>query len=97
MDSIPPPSVQQTNKLYMNELTTNINIKDNIVNKNEIHIVYRTMNKLESEGMQKLGELKATNNVSTATLMTIMEEGEKEFKEKMGRNMTYAEMREIYG
>lgn len=30
-------------------------------------------------------------------LINIMKEGEKEFVEKTGRNMTYSEMREMYG
>ena len=30
-------------------------------------------------------------------LQSLLSEGAKEFKEKMGRNMTYSEMREMYG
>lgn len=30
-------------------------------------------------------------------LQSILSNGAKEFKEKMGRNMTYSEMREMYG
>lgn len=30
-------------------------------------------------------------------LLSLLSEGSKEFKEKMGRNMTYCEMREMYG
>ena len=30
-------------------------------------------------------------------LLSLLSEGSKEFKEKMGRNMTYSEMREMYG
>jgi len=30
-------------------------------------------------------------------LQSILSDGSNEFKEKMGRNMTYAEMREMYG
>ena len=34
---------------------------------------------------------------SSNVLKSIMQEGADEFKEKMGRNMTYSEMREMYG
>jgi hypothetical protein len=34
---------------------------------------------------------------SMVFLESIMQEGAKEFKEKTGRNMTYSEMREMYG
>ena len=30
-------------------------------------------------------------------LQSLLSDGAKEFKEKMGRNMTYGEMREMYG
>ena len=34
---------------------------------------------------------------SIVFLESIMQEGAKEFKEKTGRNMTYSEMRQMYG
>jgi hypothetical protein len=42
------------------------------------------------------GENKDTQQ-STNVLQSIMQEGANEFKEKMGRNMTYSEMRQMYG
>ena len=55
------------------------------------------MKKLEKEGMQKVQKLHNTNTCNMDTLTQIMKEGEEEFKQKMGRNMTYSEMRRMYG
>lgn len=37
------------------------------------------------------------NNNNQDILQSILSDSAKEFKEKMGRNMTYSEMREMYG
>jgi hypothetical protein len=59
--------------------------------------------KLEKEGEQKVNKI---NNdikngiiidVSGGTYLNIIKEGRDEFKEKMGRPMTYGEIREMYG
>ena len=55
------------------------------------------MKKLEKEGMEKVKHLDHTNTCNMDTLTQIMKEGEEEFKEKTGRNMTYSEMRRMYG
>jgi len=55
------------------------------------------MSKLEKEGMQKVQNLHQTNSCNIDTLTQIMKEGEEEFKKKTGRNMTYSEMRRMYG
>jgi hypothetical protein len=55
------------------------------------------MKKLEKEGMQKVQNLHNTNTCNMDTLTQIMKEGEEEFKQKTGRNMTYSEMRRMYG
>jgi len=55
------------------------------------------MKKLEKEGMQKVQQLHDTNTCNMDTLTQIMKEGEEEFKQKTGRNMTYSEMRRMYG
>jgi hypothetical protein len=54
-------------------------------------------NKLEKEGEQKVADLIKTNNVNEKTLVNIIENGNDEFKQIHGRNMTYSEMRSIYG
>ena len=53
--------------------------------------------KLELKGEQKVEELMNTKNVSEESLMQIINEGNDEFKNALGRNMTYSEMRSIYG
>lgn len=56
------------------------------------------MEKLENEGMDKVTELsKIGKQFDIDSLMNIMKEGSEEFKKKEGRNMTYAEMRRLYG
>ena len=55
------------------------------------------MKKLEKEGMEKVQQLHHTNTCNMDTLTQIMKEGEEEFKQKTGRNMTYSEMRRMYG
>ncbi len=55
------------------------------------------MKKLEKEGMEKVQKLHNTNTCNMDTLTQIMKEGEEEFKQKTGRNMTYSEMRRMYG
>jgi len=53
-----------------------------------------TLKKIEEDASKKVKEL---TSITEAALINIMKEGEKEFVEKMGRNMTYAEMRSAYG
>ena len=55
------------------------------------------MKKLEKEGMEKVQNLHKTNTCNMDTLTQVMKEGEEEFKQKTGRNMTYSEMRRMYG
>lgn len=58
------------------------------------------MKTLEAKGEQQVREhMKSNNNNVDAknTLLNIIKEGGKEFEQKMGRPMTYAEMRDMYG
>jgi hypothetical protein len=52
---------------------------------------------LEQEGEKKVAELINENAVPEQALMDIINDGNDEFKRVHGRNMTYAEMRSIYG
>jgi hypothetical protein len=52
---------------------------------------------LEQDGMNKVEELFNTNNVTENSLMNIINEGNDEFKNVNGRNMTYSEMRSMFG
>lgn len=60
------------------------------------------LDKLEQEGMQKVQKAWETE-ISPLTLnasnifLKIMQDGANEFKEQTGRNMTYSEMRRLYG
>ena len=60
--------------------------------------------KLEREGEQKAKQVvvdRAAGAIDVSTAVekcaTIMTEGAKEFQEKMGRPITYSEMRALYG
>ena len=53
--------------------------------------------KLEKEAYDKLTNLSKKNELTIENLSQIMSEGANKFKENTGRNMTYAEMREMYG
>ena len=52
---------------------------------------------LEQDGMKKVEELFKTNNVTENSLLNIINEGNDEFKSANGRNMTYSEMRSMFG
>jgi len=52
---------------------------------------------LEQEGERKVAELINKNAVTEDALMGIINEGNDAFKNAHGRNMTYAEMRSMYG
>ena len=52
---------------------------------------------LEQEGERKVAKLINECAVTEDALMGIMNEGNDAFKSAHGRNMTYAEMRSIYG
>lgn len=52
---------------------------------------------LEDKGMREVIKLKNENKVTLDSLSKVMEQGSKEFTEKTGRNMTYSEMRQMYG
>ena len=55
--------------------------------------------KLEADGMRQLKELQQKKGLilPEKDLMDLMKKGANEFKAETGRNMTYGEMREMYG
>lgn len=69
---------------------TIIHIMDNTTTK-------ATLEKLEKDALVKVQQLHQSNTTSIETLTKIMDDGQKEFQAKMGRTMTYAEMRAAYG
>jgi hypothetical protein len=52
---------------------------------------------LEKEGERKVAALFAAGALNEGALMAIINEGNDAFKSVHGRNMTYAEMRGMYG
>jgi hypothetical protein len=60
-----------------------------------------TKKKIESDAIKKVCELynspKDLSKNVLKNLQKIMEDGSKEFKANTGREMTYSEMREMYG
>lgn len=69
---------------------------------NQKAILKSVMKTLEAKGEQQVRELMKSNNNNNNvdagnSLLNIMKEGGKEFEQKMGRPMTYAEMRNMYG
>ena len=78
-------------------------VEGNILTSND-EVARCLKNKLEKEGAQKVAKL--VNGVTPIqpnssdighTLVNIMKEGNEEFEKKMGRPLTYSEMRELYG
>lgn len=78
-----------------------------VTNVNELHqimkeIETKTENKV-LEGYQtgkitlKQSQTQKADLAMKDTLISIMQQGADEFKEKTGRNMTYSEMRQMYG
>jgi hypothetical protein len=55
------------------------------------------MAQMEQEGERKVAALINANAVTVEALTNIINEGNNAFKTVHGRNMTYAEMREMYG
>jgi len=55
------------------------------------------MKHLELEGERKVAELIKTNNVTEQTLVNIIDGGNDTFRKMYGRDMTYSEMRNLYG
>jgi hypothetical protein len=54
-------------------------------------------NKLENEGMEKAKNMLISGNITEKKIMDVLNEGAKQFQEQTGRQMTYGEMREMYG
>jgi hypothetical protein len=65
---------------------------DAVVNKEQNLII-----KLENEGVNKIINHIKNHNLTGENVINIMKDGADEFKEKTGRNMTYSEIRQMYG
>ena len=54
-------------------------------------------NKLENEGMEKSKNMLVSGTITETNIKDILTEGAKQFEQQTGRQMTYGEMREMYG
>jgi hypothetical protein len=52
---------------------------------------------IELDGERKLQDLIDTNTLTESNLTQIINQGNDEFKNATGRNMTYSEMRSMFG
>uniref|UniRef100_A0A6C0I4W9 Uncharacterized protein n=1 Tax=viral metagenome TaxID=1070528 RepID=A0A6C0I4W9_9ZZZZ len=73
------------------------NKSDLVSSKSDMKSYQKLKVDLEQKGMKQVQQLTPTEKGNPEKLINIMSEGAKEFKEKTGRNMTYSEMREMYG
>ena len=54
-------------------------------------------NKLENEGMEKSKNMLVSGTITETNIKDILTEGAKQFEQQTGRQMTYGELREMYG
>ena len=76
------------------------NLTSNNLNKNDIETVMKDLEKKVNpkslqEGISQLNNAVKMNDPSI--LLGAMKEGAKEFEDKVGRRMTYSEMRSMWG
>jgi prophage antirepressor-like protein len=55
------------------------------------------LKKIEKDGEEMLQKLKDSKEVNDKSLLGLMQNGEKEFIKKTGRQMTFLEVRSVYG
>jgi len=90
--------INNEEKIYDSNDTSNNDQKDNNDDqqiKNAIEMT-ELKQKIEEDGIQKIYSIN-TNEEILDQLINIMKNGNEEFKQKTGRNMSYSEMREMYG
>lgn len=59
--------------------------------------IKEVMKDLERKAEEEVKGLYKNNNIGEKEIMTILQNGSKEFEQKTGRSMSYGEMREMYG
>jgi hypothetical protein len=65
---------------------------------NKVHEINEIMKKIESNAVNKISVLDNNNSdLSSSVVCNIMKTGADEFTEKTGRNMTYSEIRRMFG
>lgn len=110
MEEINQPTDEVNSKKYLdsenkvNENSIKISIINPIINPiiNLIKVLSEPskalMEKLENEGMNNLENLMKTGKqFDVDKLLNIMSDGANKFEQQTGRNLTYSELRELYG
>ena len=89
----------ETRKPRATEIEDETPVVSKEINKeiNRIEIMNEIENKTAAKVMGFKQKSFESNSQAQNTLIGIMQQGADEFKEKMGRNMTYSEMRQMYG
>lgn len=60
-------------------------------------LLQEVMRRLEEEGARKAATLIRDRSAGPADILNALKDGDSEFQAKMGRPMTYSEMRQMYG
>ena len=55
------------------------------------------MNEIEVKATKQTCKMIETNTITKSNIQTILQQGASDFKEKTGREMTYSEMRAMFG
>jgi hypothetical protein len=80
-----------------NNIIKKENQVDNKVD-NQVEKLNEIMTKIEADAVNKISVLNNNESkLSSNDLYNIMNNGADEFKKKTGRNMTYSEIRHLYG
>lgn len=71
--------------------------KENQVEKQDVNL-HELMKKIESDTVKKISVLNNNkSDICSNDICNVMKTGDKEFIEKTGRNMTYSEIRQMFG
>ena len=78
-------------------MDNNVIKKENQVEKQDINL-NEIMEKIESDTVNKISVLNNNkSDICSNDICNIMKTGDNEFTEKTGRNMTYSEIRRMFG
>ena len=91
MSSTKPTSMSASNDVPLSKIMSDIEAK---TEKKVDELMKPT---IKCDTTEKINYIKKQSTDFGDKLIEIMSEGANEFKEKTGRNMTYSEMRQLYG
>lgn len=87
---------ENISKLFLEE-KKNIDNESQQKKEEEKQDTTKTMKEIELKTEKKVVVALEKGKVDEVSLQSILLDGAKEFKEKTGRNMSYSEMREMFG